>query len=341
MSPARCWYHADVSQYRDERDALRARLEQLERDLIELREDQDREAIKAQLAALSAQVAEATAQVEGDRAALGEVAESIQKLRASLGGPAETGKATPDATEPAKEPAHELAKSIEAVPGLGLRAWMVALALFVVVAALVVRSRTPAKPPDPLAAVAGIPGAPHAVDPIALLPTAKQRAVVRQFLVSIEGRYVGSNGRVDLRAPSYAGLIKYTFGERPPEPPPDPSRPLGAPKASGGAMPRQSQVTIDIGGIHIDPILLGFSGAEVPEPRCSFEAVWKGAIEAGAPGDAVAIIVYKLDTFAGLGLPGAARGPRAMWSFRIEGTAVDLKIEDSSCKVMGKGEAAP
>jgi hypothetical protein len=330
MSPARCWYHASVSQYRDERDALRARLEQLERDLAELREDQDRDAIRKQLAALSAQVAEATAQVEGDRAALTEVAGAIQKLRQSLGGP------EPEATHVAKEGAKTPATSTGMTAGLSRREWIIGGAFFLAVSVLILFARAPQKAPDPLAAVAGIPGAPHAVDPIALLPIARERAAARQFLVSLEARYVSSNGRVDLRAPSYVGSIQYTFGDRPVEPPPDPSRPIGAPKPRGGDMPRLSQVTIDIGGIRTEQILMGISGAEVPEPKCSIEAVWKAAIEAGAPESAVAVIVYKLDSFAGLGLSGARRGARAMWSFRIEGTAIDLNIEDPSCKVMGK-----
>ena len=49
-----------MSSYRDERDALRARLAGLEHELAELREGPDREEAKRRLAELSANVAEAT-----------------------------------------------------------------------------------------------------------------------------------------------------------------------------------------------------------------------------------------------------------------------------------------
>ena len=314
-----------MSLYRDERDALRARLAELERDLAEARADLDREAIKKQLAALSAQVAEATAQVEDDRAALGEVAASLQKLQASI---------APAPAQGAGAPAKASADAASS-PGNAV-VFLIPIVGFVLLGAIFALLRSaPAPAADPNAAVAAIPGAPHAVDPIALLPMARERARVRTSLVSIEARYVGENGRVDLRAPSYMGSITYTFGERPPEVAPDPSAPLGAPKPSRG-MPSQSEVKIDISGIHAEPVMIGFSGQEVPDPKCTLEDVWKAAREAGAPEGAVAILDYKHDRLIAFGTKSAGTDSGAAWIFRIEGTDIHMRIEDPSCKVTTK-----
>ena len=124
--------------------------------------------------------------------------------------------------------------------GLGAGAVLAFVFLGLVVVVALVASTTSRSDTDVDAALKAIPGAPHAVDPLALLPMAQNSAPGR-FLVSIEARYVDENGRVDLRALSYMGSITYTFGERPPEPTPDPSRPLGAPQPSRG-MPSESKI---------------------------------------------------------------------------------------------------
>lgn len=318
-----------MSLYRDEREALRARLAELERDLAEARADLDREAIQKQLAALSAQVAEATAQVEDDRAALGEVAASLQKLQAAIA-PAPAPAPAQGAGAPAKASADAASSPGNAV------VFLIAIVGFVLLGGIFALLRSaPAPAADPNAAVAAIPGAPHAVDPIALLPVARKRAYARMSLVSIEARYVGPNGRVDLRAPSYMGSITYTFGERPPEVAPDPSAPLGAPKPSRG-MPSQSEVKIDLSGIHAEPVMIGFSGQEVPDPKCTLEDVWKAAREAGAPEGAVAILSYKHDRPFAFGAKSAGTDSGAAWLFHIEGTEIHMRIEDPSCKVTTK-----
>jgi hypothetical protein len=322
-----------MSSYRDERDALRARLDGLERELAELREGPDREEAKRQLAELSAKVAEATRKLEGERAALGEVADAIQKLRASLDpdktlDPAENKDAK---TELPKAPSSGLADGKPIF--LGISVAVLAVALFALFAL-----KAPSRPPDPHAAVAQVPGAPHAVDPIALLPVARNKALVRASLVSIEARFVGSNGLVDLDAKGYRGSITYTFGETPPEPPRDPSLPIGAPQPSR-AMPRQARVILDLGGMRAEPVVIGYSGRAVPDPNCSLQDVWKAARDAGAPDGAVAIVTYELDQVSSLRLLGRpdaasfANDSGAAWRFRIEGTKIALRIEDPTCRV--------
>jgi hypothetical protein len=318
-----------MSSYRDERDALRARLDGLERELAELREGPDREEAKRQLAELSAKVAEATGRLEGERAALSEVAEAIQKLRTSLGAPE---KPEAPAAKPAESPT-----STSGVPTgtgifLGIAACILAVGIFIF-------DNTSSSQPAPSEGVSQVPGAPSAADPVALLPAARDKSLIRHSLISIEARYVGSNGLVDLNAKGYQGSVTYTFGGTPPAPPPDPSLPLGAPQPSP-PMPRQARVTLDLSGMRAEPVLFGFSGVAVPDPKCSLADVWKAAREAGAPEGAVAIVTYKRDPLSPLSLFGrrdlaaaAEADSGVAWFFRIEGTSIDLRIEDPTCKV--------
>lgn len=324
-----------MSTYRDERDALRARLEELERELTELREGPDREEAKRQLAALSAKVAEATAKLDGERAALGEVAASIQKLTTSLGGSDAAAPAGPKAGEAGASGAANGAGS-----GGGMFAFLGISVAILATGYLMLRSSASSAPDDPFAAVRDLPGAPHAVDPVALLPRARLMARSMQYLVSIEARYVASTGLVDLRAPTYMGTIAYTFGERPPDPAPNPSAPLGAPAPRGG-MPSQAKVVVDLQGMKADPVLLGFSGQEVPEPKCTLAQVWSAARGAGAPEGAVAIVTYQRDPLNPLSRLGR-REPREesaqgdsgnAWIFHIDGTQIRLRIEDPTCRV--------
>lgn len=336
-SPAnagRLWSNGPMSSYRDERDALRARLAALEAEVADLREGPDREEAKRQLAELSAKVAEATAKLEGERAALSEVAEAIQKLRVSLE-PDKNNNLEPDENkykepEPPKTPATSSGLPVGTGIFLGISLAILAVAFFLLKAS--------SSPPDPHAAVMQVPGAPHAVDPIALLPTARAQSLVRESLVSIEARFVGSNGLVDLDAKGYMGSISYTFGETPPEPPPDPSIPVGAPQPSR-PMPTQARVRLDRAGLQEEPVLIGFSSAAVPDPKCSLADVWKAAREAGAPEGAVAVVTYKRDPILPIRLLGRrdaasfAKDSGAAWLFVIEGTAISLRIEDPTCKV--------
>jgi hypothetical protein len=323
-----------MSSYRDERDALRARLAALEAEVADLREGPDREEAKRQLAELSAKVAEATAKLEGERAALGEVAEAIQKLRVSLD-PDTTKTLDPDENksqkpEPPKTPATSSGLPEGTHVVLAISVAILGIAFFALKAS--------SSPPDPHAAVMQVPGAPHAVDPIALLPVARAQALVRESLVSIEARFVGSNGLVDLDAKGYQGSITYTFGETPPEPPRDPSLPIGAPQPYR-AMPRQARVLLDLGGLRAEPVNLGYAGRTVPDPKCSLQDVWKAALDAGAPEGAVAIVTYQLDPLSSLMFLGRrdaasfANDSGAAWRFRIEGTKIDLRVEDPTCKV--------
>jgi hypothetical protein len=309
----------------------------LEHELAELREGPDREEAKRRLAELSAKVAEATQRIEGERAELREVSEAIQKLRTELSSDdAESDKDKNKGSDPTPSKAPEAKTADPGGPG-SVGVYAIGAVFFAAIVLLVLRS-SPSRSPDPAAALAQIPGAPHAVDPVALIPMARQKALVPKSLVSIEARYVGSNGLVDLDAKGYMGSISYTFGETPPEPPPDPSIPVGAPQPSR-PMPTQARVRLDRAGLQEEPVLIGFSSAAVPDPKCSLADVWKAAREAGAPEGAVAVVTYKRDPILPIRLLGRrdaasfAKDSGAAWLFVIEGTAISLRIEDPTCKV--------
>lgn len=148
-------------------------------------------------------------------------------------------------------------------------------------------------------------------------------------LLSVNARFVRSDGTMDLDA-EHGPYVLYIFLRPRPG---DPDLPVGAGGGSGyekvqirvsapGYMSRKStgSTNVKINSSHKGMVILGTSGAKkkirkkvVPPPRCTLGALWLSAVEAGAPKDAVAVIGY---------------GKRG-YSFRIEGTDVEQSFDFS------------
>jgi hypothetical protein len=312
-----------MASYRDDRESLRQRLSELEEELARVRDASSQEDVRKEIATLSARIAEATAKLDSEREGLAEVGARIDALRLKLGPPADVPE------EPARVPAPEPVPQ----PNRAMWAGIGALVLFCTVGVLWLsgRSRDTAELPES----PPVPGAPHEVDPIASLSDARKVSGEHRDLQSIEIRYVKSDGRVDLEGPGYSGTIKYVFmSQEAPEPAPDPSRPLGAPQPT---KPMSTQVTVRIErkGIWADPVSFPGMGERVSDPRCSIVDVWKAAIGAGVPKDAVAILLYQESTTIGVTPEGRmVRRSGPTWHFRVEGTSHDLDIDDPSCTVI-------
>lgn len=296
-------------EYRDDRGALRQQVERLERELAEARAADTDDALAREIDALAERLSEARARLEADRAELGDVSEALDRIRSRLG--------------TRVEPQHERASERNLrYPLLGL------FATGIVVVGLWVVSRASSKPSTaPL--WSGIPGAPDAVDPGALLDQARARARGHPDLIGIKVVYVPSSGLVDLDTQGYASRIIYSFGRPGEDPAPDPARPLGAP-TPGGSLPSTLRVVVSREGFVDEFAMIGFSGRALPVPRCSAASVWKSAMGAGAPADAVAVLEYEW----GRPDPLKSRESVPVWRFGIEGTRHTFTIEDGSCRVL-------
>jgi hypothetical protein len=176
--------------------------------------------------------------------------------------------------------------------------------------------------------LADIPGAPHAVDPAALVEMARRASGLgeQSVLAQIDGLFVGSNGRVDLDAPAYKGRVHYRFelAQHPPGPRElSAGAPLGASANLSNPGRRQRRtVTVDSDGIMVDDassdgVVLGPS--DIPL-HCSFQQIWDAARAGDVPADALAHIMYNSDD-----------GGQAWW-FHVDDTQFTFSISAATCK---------
>lgn len=176
--------------------------------------------------------------------------------------------------------------------------------------------------------LADIPGAPHAVDPAALVEIARRVSGLgeRSVLAQIDGIFVGSNGRVDLDAPAYKGQVHYRF-ELAQHPPGQRELLAGVPVGAAiflvnpGRRQRRT-VTVDIDGIVVDDassdgVVLGPSDTPL---HCSFQQAWDAARTGDVPADALAHIMYNSDS-----------GGQAWW-FHVDDTQFTFSINAATCK---------
>jgi hypothetical protein len=186
---------------------------------------------------------------------------------------------------------------------------------------------TPAPPSDPLA---GIAGAPHAVDPAAFVEQARLMTGIGSaaILTQIDAAFVGSNGRVDLDNPHYKGQIFYRFEGRVEAPPASPlpeGVPLGAPGNAPPLVTYFSQaVVLNVHGFALseDHSWKSGSARHAPKeisPHCSFQQIWQAARTGDAPADAVATVKYTIKQDS----PG--------WWFQIENTSFGFSFNPVTC----------
>ncbi|MBW2453469.1 MAG: hypothetical protein JRI68_03115 [Deltaproteobacteria bacterium] len=338
-----------MSSYRDDRSALKQRLEELEEELAELRDDGKREQVQAQLEALTKRVAEATAQLDEERGALEEVTAALGDLRkaAGLDQPPKKRAVQPAASQPGQPvvPAGDGGKvATQRQVNTILVVFGVAVLLILVIVAVLVggdaASPIMQRGEPESDELASVPGAPHAVDPVAVLPLARSQAKVQGELVRIVALRVGDNGLVDLDAPSYQGWISYTFQETTPAPAPDPSVPVGVLRPAEPST-REARVRLDKSGIRgAAPTSYPAALARlrsVDGPTCTPARVWQAARKAGAPAGAVATLTYRAATSTDL-RAGKSDPPRVagepVWELKIEGTSFKLLVADKSCDAL-------
>ena len=279
--------------YREEEEALRARVAKLEDDLAEAKA-----ATPAGLRAkLDAQRASPV------RAEIAQIVERAMQLRA-------------DARAVVKD-----AEKLLGRPATPALAWKgkqrVLIALAAALVALVVlgsrlgvngervlckekldafmKERLADRDCDPLLLVdaRALPDGPHAVRPTALVEVTRSAYnAAGMRLRGIDVPRVPPNGRVDLRTPAYYGVVSVHLESR------------------GGVF--------DFEGMHHGG--LG-EGDLVPDPRCTAEDVWRAAASAGVPAgpDALASMSYK-------SLPGKGR---AGWV--LEAGGKKLLVDDATC----------
>lgn len=161
------------------------------------------------------------------------------------------------------------------------------------------------------------PGDPAHFDPIAALPEVKKYAGEDVHLIDVYARYVRSDGTLDLNA-KYEPYVTYRFYRKLDAPPPD-APPLGAGGGAQWFLPITVRLqTPEMAFLTMHRYELAPTSdppqADVPEPTCSFAALWSIAIEREAPPEAVAVIQY--------GSSG--------YSFSIEDTNIRLRF-DHNC----------
>jgi hypothetical protein len=224
--------------------------------------------------------------------------------------------------------------SVAPAPFQPWRAGALGVALVVVAAAVgftVSRKHDVAFVPG-AAVGADVPGFPHDVEPAGVLPIARANSGLGPSarLTQIAVSYVRSTGLVDLRAATYQGSVVYSFAEPPPPAAaPAASAPLGAPPPLR-PLGHSASVEVDALGVHGAPLALSWTEEGVADPRCSVADVWRAAIAAGAPADAVAVVHYG----KGFDVRTGAIHEIAQWTLEITGTSYRYEIDDATCAVM-------
>ncbi len=311
-------YHRSVSAFRDEYAALLDRLARLEEDLATARpRGGNPSALARELDELMARVAEATARADADRRALADVSAAIERMRKTV---------APASMAPPETPA-------AAVPPRSRATWLVGISVVVCAAFAywaVVSSLAPAPDRAP-------PRMPDTLNPSTLIEQARRNALDAGLpsngqLTGLHVRYASSDGSIHIQDPRYRASVEFQFAT--PPPPlvvPDPSAPLGAP----GRDPQQRgpgsivTVTFDGEGVHsFKNELMPAVDPSLPNPHCSTADVWKAAMAAGAPSDAVAALTYE-EAYSGIQLEQVPR-----WHFAIASTHFDYSVSDVDCKVV-------
>lgn len=309
--------------FRDDREALLARLDALQGELARAGGAADREALRRRVEELAAAVDEATDRLDRDRGALGELGARLDAVRRELGGssvPARSVASAPPAVAPAPPRGARFPLWLAVIP----------VAAIAIASALVRGGSSPdeaAVPLDPTQSA--VPGDPRAFDPLAALDRARQRSLLGAGgqLSGIRAQYVSPNGRLDLEARAYHAQVVYTFYEPGPTPPPEADTPLGVPRPV--SMGQYATVEVTSAGMTAFPPTPFPSGGAAPEPRCSFASLWAVARARGAPEGAVATIDY------------GGTAAEGHWNFSIADTSTNFAVTDDECLAEARSAGAP
>lgn len=192
---------------------------------------------------------------------------------------------------------------------------------------------------------AEIPGDATAFDPIASLPAVQAHAGAAAELLSIEAKFVKSNGTLDLTVTDpYRPRVEYEFFIRDNSPGKE-APPLGAGGVEGGFYNKKVSVDVYEPGQWRHVRSMGSGGSSeysyqnkgmdrdegslvfdnprpAPVPACRFGELWQVAMERGAPADALAGIRYDL-TYQG----------EVRYNFEISGTSHRFEF-NADCKII-------
>jgi hypothetical protein len=303
-----------MSSYRDDRQALRDQLDELTRELADLRAKGVEGGREEELAGLRAKVEELGGQLDQDRRALAELAGELAAFE-------------PRADKPPTPSAPPSGMPLAPVM------WAGGLALLALVLALPRTSGQPAAEATIAVDAARLPGGPGAVDLKALLPLAREQLKPHEGaeFAGFRARYVRSDGTLDLQARGYSPEATFTFVQQRAAPPRDPSLPVGV---GQGLSPMATAYEVEVTKVGLKRPSFGQLSpfplqGPTPEPRCSPRQLWDAARRAGAPEEAVATIAY--ETTIG-------RGPS--WHFEIQDTPFAFDVSDANCErgiVQGAG----
>lgn len=196
-------------------------------------------------------------------------------------------------SEPAPAPTVSEIQAVrkrDRIVGLGIVVAAFAIALGISWWAKVASRPEVAAPPGP-PRTEGIAGYPAAVDPIAVLPVARE-LTRRTLLRGIWAEGVRSDGSIDLS--EGPGRARYAFQSPAGEGPQPPREP--------GTLPRRhycgkQTVHLRREGLVADPDISdypcpGQATDHLPDPRCGFREIWAHAIKKGAPRTQVARVEY-------------------------------------------------
>lgn len=301
--------------FRDDRELLKQRIDELEAALSRAESRADRGELEAQVSSLVERVAAKRDDLEKDKKALAELAAELDQMARQL---------RPE--EPPAQPQPAQAAQARSrgwmLLGLGVSMLMVCAGGFLLAAA---DGRGSPSTPALQGGAERLPGWPSALDPVALLPDMRGRGSRGEALElgSIEVRFLGSSGKLDVTGKGYAPALVYKFVHQPPAPA-ETARPLGVP-APPRPLATEYTVTIDRSGVVSERDAMAMVPPRpVAPPRCSTAQVWAAATAAGAPQDALATLRYRHSE-------GAAR-----WSFEIATTDIRFEIDDGSCSVVAR-----
>ena len=333
-------YAAAVA-FRDDREALRARIAGLERDLRDRGPDQA-EAL-TELTELKHLVRETRTRVESDQNALDELSARIDQMAAKLTGAESTEISAPGAddlerVDLADATASDDAAAVGALRSASVRHVKLAivggLILAHVVGIVALLRAGPSGEATDFDIATPLPGDVADVDPVAVLTLAKARAPASASLTGLELYYVQDSGRIDLTSSHYSARMSFTFVERNDGPDQDPEAPVGTPLPLLGDQ-SISTFRADSSGLHDPalavsmPFLLGQQ--PVPMPRCSPRALWETARLEGAPEGAVAVLKYESALTLG---PEQQMIRTPIWTFDIEGTPLHLRFREPDCALV-------
>ncbi len=302
-----------TSGYRDEREAMRARIDALEDDLAQ---KPDAEKVRAQLDAMRAELTAAEARIDGDRATIATLTQRIEALQSEMDGPA-----------PRPEP--------KAQPDLALRrrAGIAAVVIGMMVVGGIFAMN--ASRPDPIETnvyasasdrALEIPGGIHAADPVAVLDMLRTRTPPGAELAKVDLEYVSSNGTIDLEHASYSGAMTFTFAVPAAPGAPPPPAVLGAPTPPPAPRFEAAIYRVTARGIDMDPLGGGLGALLLPSdpptgfPTCTPRRVWDAARAREVPADAVAHLVF------------ARVEGKPTWRLRVEDTEFDVLVDDATCR---------